>query len=372
MFAGLLPRYPEIKGELGLTNAAFGLSVAAFSAGALISGLTAARLIRRFGSARVAVAGSVLVALFTLAAGVSTVPLGFAAAMFAAGAADAVTDVAQNAHGLRVQRNHGRSIINSLHALWSVGAILGGLLGAAAIALHVPRVVQLAGSGAVFASVCLIGLRYLLRGPDHEAQPPAAAGDRHPAATGAYAMVAALAVLAIAGAAVEDAGSSWATIYLRDDLGSPPAVAAFGYIALVGCQFVGRLFGDRLVDRFGERAVVRAGGLLAAVGMGTALAFPGVPATVCGFAAAGFGVATVVPAAFHGADNIAGMRPGAGLTLVTWLMRAGFLASPAVVGAVADTASLRVGLLIVPVAGVVIMVCAAVLAPRRAGLGRLD
>ena len=63
----------------------------------------------------------------------------FAAALFVAGASDAVTDVAQNSHALRVQRNYGRSIINSFHAVWASGAITGGLLGAAAIAMAVPR-----------------------------------------------------------------------------------------------------------------------------------------------------------------------------------------------------------------------------------------
>ena len=57
-------------------------------------------------------------------------------------------------------------------------------------------------------------------------------------------------------------------------------------------MFIGRLIGDRLVDRFGERAVVRAGGFIAAAGMGLALAFPSVVGTIAGFAAAGFGVAT--------------------------------------------------------------------------------
>lgn len=365
LFSGLLPRYPEIKEQLELSNTAFGLSVAAFPAGALISGLTAAGLIRRFGSARVAVGSSLLLALFALAAGVSTAPLVFTGALFLAGAADAVTDVAQNVHGLRVQRNYARSIINSLHAVWSVGAIFGGLVGAAAIAMHVSRFAQLAVSGAMFAGACLIAYPFLLRGSDHADHPGADGGVRTRPSAITYGVVAALAVLAIAGGAIEDAGSSWATIYLRDNLGAPAALAAFGYIAFVGFQFLGRLFGDRLVDRFGERAVVRSGGLLAAGGMGIALAMPGVPGTICGFAAAGFGVASVAPAAFHGADSIPGLRVGSGLMLVTWMMRLGFLASPAIVGTVADATSLRVGLLTVPVAGLVIVACAAVLRPSR-------
>src|SRR5699024_6428916 len=128
--------------------------------------------------------------------------------------------------------------------------------------------------------------------------------------------------------------------------------------------FVGRLTGDRLVDRLGQRTVARAGGLVAAIGMGLALAFPTVPGTIAGFAAAGLGVATLIPAALHEADELPGLRRGTGLTIVSWLMRLGFLASPPLVGLVADATELRVGLLIVPVAGVLVLVFAGVLRGR--------
>src|SRR6185436_7431749 len=107
------------------------------------------------------------------------------------------------------------------------------------------------------------------------------------------------------------------------------------------------------------------GGFVSAAGMGAALAFPSVPGTVAGFAAAGFGVATLVPAAMHGADQLAGLRAGTGLTAVAWLMRVGFVSSPPVVGLIADTTSLRFGLLVVPFAGVAATVLAVGLSPRR-------
>ena len=365
LFANLLPRYPEIKADLGLSNAAYGAAVAAFSVGALVTGPLAASLIRRFHSARVAVWGSAGIAVFVWLAGVAPSPLTFAGALFVAGGADAVTDVAQNAHGLRVQRRYGRSIINSFHAVWSAGAILGGAMGAGAIALHVARGTHLAVSAVVFTAVCVIAYRFLLPGPDDagqatRAQPAARPGV--PVAT--YAALAALVAIAIAAATVEDAGSSWATLYMRE-LGAPGAIAVSGYIAAVGFQFIGRVVGDRLVDRFGQRAVARAGGVIATTGMGAALAFPSQPAVIGGFAAAGFGVATLIPAAMQRADELPGMRSGTGLTAVTWLMRVGFVFAPVIVGAIADAISLRAGLLTVPVAGLVVVALAGVLASTR-------
>jgi MFS family permease len=365
LFANLLPRYPEIKTDLQLSNAVYGAAIAAFSGGALVAGLTAGALIRRFHSSRVAVVCTIGIGVFAVVAGLASSPIVLAAALFIAGASDAVTDVAQNAHGLRVQRNYGRSIINSFHAVWAVGAILGGLMGAAAIALHISRATHLAIAAVVFSAVVVIAYPYLLRGPDHDDHPSARTGGGGAAGVGVYLTLFAMVVIAIAGATVEDAGSSWATLYIRDSLGAPGPVAAFGYVALVGFMFVGRLIGDRLVDRFGERAVARAGGFIAAAGMGCALAFPTVPGTIAGFAAAGLGVATLIPAAMHGADQLPGMRPGTGLTAVTWLMRVGFFGAPLIVGVIADATSLRVGLLSVPVAGVLVMALASALNRRR-------
>jgi MFS family permease len=365
IFANLLPRYPDIKADLHLSNAVYGAAVAAFSGGALVAGLAAATLIRRFHSSRVAVVGTIGIATFVVVASLATSPLVLAAALFVAGASDAITDVAQNAHALRVQRNYGRSIINSFHAVWAVGAILGGLMGAGAIAIHMPRAIHLSIAGVVFSVVVVFAYPYLLRGPDHDDHPSSRSGGGGGAGIAVYATLVALVVIAIAGATVEDAGSSWATLYLRDSLGAPGAVAAFGYVALVGFMFIGRLIGDRLVDRFGERVVARSGGFVAAVGMGAALAFPSVPGTIAGFAAAGLGVATLIPAAMHGADQLPGMRPGTGLTAVTWLMRVGFFGAPLLVGVVADATSLRIGLLSVPVAGVAVMAVAGALSARR-------
>ncbi|WP_381790457.1 MFS transporter [Streptomyces niveus] len=368
LFANLLPRYPEIKAGLGMSNAVYGLAVAAFPAGAIVAGPAAGVLVRRYGSARVAVVGTLLTGAGALAAGVAgSVPL-LAVALFLAGATDAITDVAQNAHGLRVQRRYGRSIINSLHATWSVGAVTGGAMAAGAIALGLSRGQHLAISAVVFAAAACLALRYCLPGPDTEPetedlQPE----DTHHTRTARRTMyvLAALVLIATAGTLVEDAGNSWAALYLSDSLRASAALAATGYIALVGAQFVGRLIGDRLVDRFGQRTVARTGGLIAAAGMGLALAVPTLPGTVLGFAAAGFGVATLVPAAMHEADALPGLKPGSGLTIVSWLMRLGFLLSPPLVGLAADSTSLRVGLLVVPLAGVLVVLLAGALQPRR-------
>ncbi len=372
VFANLVPRYPAIVDQLGLANAQFGLAVAAFPLGALLAGLTAGMLIRRFRSSKVAVAGMALTSAGIFIAGTAPGWGLLAAGLFAAGAMDAITDVAQNSHGLRVQRLYRRSIINSFHAVWSIGAVLGGLMGTAAAAFAVPLTVHLAVSGTLFTLLAAACYSFLLPG-DEPAE--AEAGGKDSAAgrpssmapLRRYGILAALVLIAMAGTLVEDAGSSWAALYLANSLGASATIAGLGFVALVGAQFAGRLIGDRLVDRFGQRAVAQAGGAVAAAGMGLALAFPTIPGTIIGFAAAGLGVATLVPAAMQSADALPGLPPGTGLTVVSWLMRLGFLLSPPVVGAVADTAGLRVGLLVIPLAGLAVLAASPVLARRTAG-----
>ncbi|MCA1274714.1 MULTISPECIES: MFS transporter [Streptomyces] len=370
LFANLLPRYPQIKEDLAIGNGAYGLAVAAFPAGAITAGLAAGVLVRRMGSARVAVLGTLLTGAGILAAGLAPSVALFATALFLAGAMDALTDVAQNAHGLRVQRLYGRSILNSFHAIWSIGAVTGGLMAAGAMSLGLSLGVHLAVAAVVLVAAAGAALRFCLPGPDNE---PEEAGPEQRGTEGARGtsrvglVLAALVLIATAGTLVEDAGNSWAALYLSDALHASAALAASGFIALVGAQFIGRIIGDRLVDRFGQRAVARSGGLITAVGMGLALAVPTLPGTVLGFALAGFGVATLVPAAMHEADALPGLKPGSGLTIVSWLMRLGFLLSPPIVGQVADAAGLRTGLLVIPAAGVLVVLLAGVLRarPRR-------
>ena len=128
---------------------------------------------------------------------------------------------------------------------------------------------------------------------------------------------------------------------------------------------IGRLTGDRVVDRFGQRRVARAGGALTAAGMGFALAVPSIPTTLIGFALAGLGVATLVPAVYHAADELPGLPRGLGLAAVNWLLRIGFLLSPPLIGVIADATSLRVALLTVVLAGLGTLVVGRVL-PRTA------
>ena len=353
LYANLVPRLPEVKADLGLSNSSLGAALAAVPLGALVAGLSSAVLIRRFGSRTVVTAGLVLLCGAVWAVSMAPNWPALAAVFLLVGALDAIVDVAQNAHGLRVQRLYQRSILNAFHGIWSIGAVAGGLIGSATAGLQLSLVVHLGAVAVLFAALTLAGSRALLPGPDEadREEPEHTVEGGRSLRRAAVPALATLGVLAICGAFVEDAGASWSALYLRSELDAGAAMAGLGFVALSVAMTIGRLTGDRVVDRFGQRAVVRAGGALTAAGMGLALAVPSVPTTLAGFAFAGLGVATLIPAVYHAADELPGLAAGSGLTVINWLLRIGFLLSPPLIGVLADATSLRVALLTVVLAG---------------------
>lgn len=403
VFANLLPRLPEVKDAFGLSNTAFGLVVIAFPLGSILAGTAPAPILRRVGSARAAVIGSVAIAALIAGAGAAgglggglLVLLAYVIPLALAGVLDAVVDTAQNAQALDVQRAMGRSILNTMHALWSLGSVIGGLMGTAALALQVPLGVHLLLSGALFSVVALVAGRSTLTaaeatgirsgalraapgpardpapdgapdsGPDPPAAPEqevteaAAAGVLRPA-VGALLLIA---VIAITGVMVEDVGQNWSALYLRQVLDAPLTLAGLGLVALMAAQFIGRLLGDPLIDRLGRVAMARLGAVVIAAGIGLVVIAPVAAVGVLGFFLAGLGSATLVPSAYHAADEVPGLRTGTGLAVVSWLMRGAFLSLSPFVGAVSDVVGLRWALLVVPVVAVIALCAAGALRDR--------
>jgi len=367
LFANVVPRYPDLKADLDLSNAAFGSAVAAYGAGALAAGLLAGVVVARWGSGRVAPVSTVAIGANLVLLGVAPSLLTLAAVLFVAGAMDSVADVAGNVHGLRVERRYGRSILNSLHGLWSVGAVVGGLMGAGAAGLAIPLVWHLSIAAAVFVGLALAASRFVLPGHD-DTDRTTTTGSRAAAGRARVAgAVVALGVIAACAQVMEDATATWGAVYLRGDLGAAAAVGGLGFVALQGMQTLGRLLADRVVTRYGDRAVARVGAALAGCAMTAALVWPAAVTTVLAFGVVGLGIGTLIPAALRTADTLPHLPSGAGVSLVGTLPRMALLGSPLLVGVTADAYGLRVALAVIPLAALLVL-CLASALPRAAAL----
>lgn len=118
-----------------------------------------------------------------------------------------------------------------------------------------------------------------------------------------------------------------------------------------------RFCADQLSARIGPIAIVRAGGLLAGLGLALGLSVAEIPAALVGFALLGLGLAPIVPTVFSAAGSL-----GSGARALGWVVTMGYVGSvlgPAAIGFVAHTVGLRAGL-VIPAA---LAVVAALLAP---------
>lgn len=354
VFASIVTRYPELKDAFGLSELTFGLMVACGPVGSIVGSMIAGRLVAKAGAVPVAVTSSVVLGALLAVAGFAGSAVLVAIVLFIIGFADATGDVGNNAHGLEVQRQLGRSIINGLHGAWSAGAIAGGLLGLLALQLGVPIWVHFLVLGAVIAAGSLIALRSLaLPESDQVTQTPVATG-RPRLLSG---MLLAACGLAVIGAFLEDLGSTWGGVYLTEQLGVDLADSAFAFVAMMGALTVGRFASDRLVDRIGAAGTVRVGSAVALLGLIGVAAAPSTWVVVVGFGLLGLGIAPMIPMAMDAADRAPGLGRGTGLAVAATVMRVGFLASPLLVGAIAQASSLQVAMLIclaIPVAAILL------------------
>ena len=369
--SNILPRLPAIKADLALSNAQLGVAVGAASFGALLAGPLASAATARVGSARLGVVTGVVYGLALVLVGLAGGWGALAGAFMLMGVLDIFMDVAMNAHGLHVQDAYGRSIFNVFHAWWSIGATVGGGIGTAAAALDVPITLHLLGVGLLLAAVTLATARWLRVPAAAEHGEVAPAPDPPARVLAVLATMLPFAAISVAAAVVEDVPGSFGAVYLRDGLGTSAGVAGLAWVGFVAGMTAGRLVADRAVDRYGVRRVMQAGNGLAAVALGTALALGSPVAALVGFTLVGVGACATIPSLFVLAGR-RGARPSDGIALVSWATRAGFLASPAVVGVVADAAGLPVGvsLCAVAAAAIAVAVSRGAAGPPRAAAAR--
>lgn len=378
-FANLVPRFPEIVEGLGLSRSAFGQAVAAASVGALVAGLAASWLISRLTSAKVASLGMLVVALALLGAGLARSWLVLAICLLVMGGTDSIVDVAQNAHGLRVQRRWGASIVTSFHASWSLGAVLGAAMGQALAGAGVG-----VGTHMVLTAVVLLVLStgpllagWFLPGHDRADREPDEikefdnAPQMRPATSSRRVGPVTILVLLVVGLLCaasmfpEDVAMNWSSLLLSEQ-GAGAGHVGLGLVALQGTMIVGRLVGDRIIDAVGQRAVIAWGGALVTLGMSIALLLSSVPGTLLGMAISGAGCAVAVPVTYSAADDVEGLPPGLGLTIVSWLARLAGLLAPPVVGRLADDHGLWVALAYGLLGGLIMVSCWPVLRRRPA------
>lgn len=341
LVAAWVVRIPESKEHLGLSEGAMGVALLGAPVGVVAAVRFAGRIVARRGSRATTIASGI-------AAAAALIPLGLAwnlgvliVSLMLLGASLGLMDVAMNAQGVAVERGYGRPLMSGLHGWYSIGTLAAALAGSAAAHAGVPVPLHMAVAAAALAVLTAVGCRGLLdRSADAPPEPDGPDGPdrRAPAPSGRSArwVLAVLGIIGLCSFVGEGAVADWSAIYLRDHLGTGAGSAGFGYAGCAVAMTAGRLAGDRVVARFGPVRVLRAGSLIAALGLGLGLAAGHPAAAVCGFTLFGVGIAVVAPVTFSAAGNVPGVPAAAGISRVTGVGYLGLLGGPPVIGFVAQ------------------------------------
>jgi MFS family permease len=341
---------PALQARFELGSGGLGVALLMVALGAVVMMPLTGWLTARFGSRRcthlAGIAFGLALALPLIATGPATLGL----ALLALGAANGCLDVAMNTQASHLQRAYGRAIMSTFHAGFSLGGLLGAGLAALLLALVGAPSAQLATAGIAMAGLLgLAGTRLL---PADEAR--GGAGLMLP--RGKAWRLGGLCLLVML---AEGAMLDWSAVFLVAIHAAPPAVAALGYGAFSAAMVLGRLFGDRLVDRLGAARVLVVTGATAVLGLFLVAAGPAPTMALLGFVLAGFGLANAVPILFTAGASLPGIAPGIGLAMVSTMGYGGFLLGPPVIGLVAELLGLRAAFLGLVLAAAVVAMAAA-------------
>jgi predicted MFS family arabinose efflux permease len=326
VFVSWYSRLPGIQDDLNLTNTELGLALLGAPVGMLVAQPLTGALAATVGARRVVNAAPLLlVAVIAPALAVGAPTLGLATLV--TGAANGALDVSMNVEGLAVERASGKRIFNSLHAAFSFGALLGAALGGLAAAIGLDPLAHLAIVAVAAAGAAKLAARGL---PLAEAGPPPsgprfARPSRRLVALGAIAFCALLA---------EGAVFDWSGVFMRREAGAALGLAPAALAAFNLAMGFGRLSADSVAERAGSVRLGRAGALVAAAGLGTALLAASPAGSIAGFAVMGAGLAAVFPLALRAAGYDPSIS-GPAVAAVSSLGYAGFLTGPPTIGLLA-------------------------------------
>jgi predicted MFS family arabinose efflux permease len=342
-------RVPAIKDGLGLSDGQFAIALLGLEAGAVLGLQLGGLVVPRTGSRR-ALSVSLL-AFSCLLLGPTLAPslLVLAVSLFSFAVLNSVVDVAMNAQGVAVGRFFDRPVLSGLHAMHSLGGVVGAGAGALAARLGITPPLHFLACAMVAVVIGLTVWPLLLPSrldakEEHSEDVADSTSGLRRWFSGWSVPIAFLGGLAFCFTLAEGAGLNWSAVYVADALGGTEALGAIGLGVFLGTVTLGRLVGDRFVSRLGAVRVFRAGAVLAGVGFGGALLVDTPVAGLVGLALLGAGISNALPIAIGAGGNAPGETPATAAARVSTLGYLGSFVGPVLVGGLASLHSLPVAL----------------------------
>ena len=339
-------RVPDFKRELGVTNSALGFALLCIALGVLIGLGFSGRQSAKRGSAPVTHYATYALGLSLLLVGpVLNYPT-LCLAFVVFGACLSTQDVAMNSHAIVLEHEADKRYMSTFHAMFSVGALFGGVLGGF-LAQQNKTIMWQCAFLTMLIFLANFAVRNMFLPADLDKHP--LEGKKKVKRPKLFLIVGLLGTCAAIG---EGSAGDWGAILTRDTFDATPFVSTLPYICFSAAMVIGRLFGDRAASKYGPMNLIVGGGLIAGIGLGGGLLVGGIGGVIFGWLAAGIGLSIVIPMLFSQAGEIAKTRfegqfaPSEGVAMVSGIAYFGFLVGPPTLGFLGDAIGLRWAMLV--------------------------
>lgn len=326
------PLVPYAKSRLDVSDAALGGLLLFLGLGSLIAMPLTGSLVGKQGCKRVILCSSLLVMLLLPFMATLATPVTLAIALMLFGAAIGTLDVAMNIQAVEVEKAAERTMMSGFHGFYSVGGIAGAGLVSAMLWLGLSPLQAVLAILLLLLLLLLGSQRWLLTERMHQENTPLFVVPRG--------WVLFLGLLCFILFLTEGAVLDWSALLLTQERMMPAAQAGLGYAVFSIAMSIGRLTGDRIVNRFSNRLVLAGGCLCAALGVLLLITVNNVTVALLSFLLIGFGAANTVPILFSAAGRQTAMPVNMAISAMTTIGYAGILAGPALIGFVAHGFSL--------------------------------
>ena len=342
----LVARLPDFKRQLDASTGEVGRMLFCISFGVLFTLTFIGKVIAKRGSRPIAVLGSIAAALALLPIAFSQTYLSLAISFFFFGIGITLQDVAMNSHAATLEHVTGSKLMSVFHALFSVGALLGGLIGGLFSQFELSIRNQCFIFCIIFlTSAVLVRNLWLPAEKDiHEFETRKK--------TKKPAIFIFVGLLGLASSINEGAAGDWGGILARDTFNASPFLATLPYILFNIGMVGGRFSGDFLMEKFGTFKILFHAGLISGIGLTIGILIGNIYSQIFAWFAVGVGMSVVIPAVFSTGANIARERfagqiaPSEGVAIVSGISYAGFLAGPPTIGYIAEAITLRWAMLV--------------------------
>lgn len=327
------PLIPYMKARLSVDAAMMGILLLLISGGALLSTVIVGPLCHRYGC-------KIFIIMGMLGAGCILPPLSFmptsltiAPFLILFGVFFGILGVAENVHGVEIEKIVGVPLMSGFHGHFSVGTFAGSAFLTVLLSLGFsPIYATLAATLLVLVMVALAYPRLL---PGHRMP-----GESSPVFVFPHGVVGLLALFNLTSFILEGSVLDWSALFITDRGLAAPSNAGYGFIAFSVAMTLGRLSGDYFIARYGDTVSLILSSTLAISGFFLVVLSSVALAAYFGFALVGLGVANIAPAVTRLAGLQSSMPSSLAISAVASIGCFGGFVGPAVIGFVANAAGL--------------------------------